>query len=862
MTAAFLGPYRDAVGSRYDELVGADGDPRPGWETLALDTWDAESFRAARSQAHRLLEDDGVTYNPLPATATGDALARRGGLTEWRLDPLPTVLTHDEWSDLERGASQRARLLEAVLADLYGPRRLLTSRLVPPELLWRLDGYVRPAWGLPAGRPRLVVAATDVGRAADGSWRVISDRAQAPSGLGYAMENRRVVARLLPDAYQSAELHRLTAYFGVVRDALTDLAAPGIEGPRVVVLTPGRHSETAFDQAYIASLLGFPLVTGADLEMREGRVWTRELDGRRPVDVVLRRVDDVWCDPLELRPDSELGVPGFLEACRRGAVVCANGFGAGLVESPAFAPLLPALCEALLDESLLLPSADAWWGGTPAGLDHLVSHLDRLVIRPVNPGRDRGAFGPGLSEEEREGWRDRLRADPGGYVGQEVLPLSTTPTVAGFGLGARPLTLRLFGVAHRSSYAVLPGALGRIVPDTFDAATGRRERVPLSKDVWVLKAGEGAGGLPGPAEHAVAAPAGVPMVPHALENLYWMGRYTERAEGTTRHLLALRRLATELPVWYADPGRGAVDVLARALTHATATYPGFVGETAVADSALDAELRALLVDESRPGSVAQAIEALTGATGAVRDQLSTDVFTVIGGIDRALDGLAEAPVVRGPQILDAGSQVLSGTLALAGITVENMVHDVGWHLLDIGRGIERATQLTTLVKWTMGEAQPLWIERHLVTSVLTAAESVLTHRRRSAGTQGVETMLDLLLLDESNPRSVAFQLNRVRADLGRLPGGGRVERVTARLDELAGLLASHTGPQLAAPTAAEGDVEHFHLARREALVEVCGQLEQGLAALSDAVAATWFWHPVAPRPLGPALRLRATGVAS
>ncbi|MEZ5094460.1 circularly permuted type 2 ATP-grasp protein [Nocardioides sp.] len=861
MTAAFLGPYRDAIGSRYDELVGADGGPRPGWETLALDSWDAEAFRAARSQAHRLLEDDGVTYNPLPATWTGGGPGGRGH-TEWRLDPLPTVLTHDEWTGLERGASQRARLLEAVLADLYGPRRLLTSRLVPPELLWQLEAYLRPAWGLPAGRPRLVLAATDVGRAADGSWRVISDRAQAPSGLGYAMENRRVVARLLPDAYQSAELHRLTAYFGVVRDALTELAAPGIEGPRVVVLTPGRHSETAFDQAYIASLLGFPLVTGADLEMADGRIWTRELDGRRPVDVVLRRVDDVWCDPLELRPDSELGVPGFLEACRRGSVVSANGFGAGLVESPAFAPLLPALCEALLDESLLLPSADAWWGGTPQGLDHLVTHLDRLVIRPVNPGAERGIYGPGLSRADRETWRARLEAHPERFVGQEVLPLSTTPTVAGFGLGARPLTLRLFGVAHRSSYTMLPGALGRIVPDSFDAATGRRERVPLSKDVWVLKAPEDGGGFAGPAEHIVAVPTGVPMVPHALENLYWMGRYTERAEGTTRHLLALRRLATELPVWYADPGRAAVDVLAAALTHATTTYPGLLGQPSLSDATIDAELRDLLVDETRAGSVAQALAGLAGATGAVRDQLSSDVFTVLGGLERALTQLAEAPRVRGPHILDAGGQVLSSTLALAGITVENMVHDVGWHLLDIGRGIERATQLTTLVKWTMGAAQPLWIERHLVTSVLSAAESVLTHRRRFAGTQGVDTMLDLLLLDEGNPRSVAYQLSRVRRDLARLPGGPRVEQLTARLDDLGSLLASHTGPQLATPTPAEGDVEHFHLARREALVEMCESMERGLAGLSDAMAATWFWHPVAPRPLGPGVRQRAAEVAS
>ncbi len=595
--------YREAVRTGFDELVTPDGVARPGWEALSLDAWNAEGLRSARGLAARLLEDDGVTYNqpepeggPDPRRPEAVRAANR-----WRLDPLPTVLAADEWATLERGASQRVLLLETVLADLYGPRRLLGSGLVPPELLWRRDSYVRPAWGTqPTGRPRIVLGATDVGRGATGAWHVITDRTQAPSGLGYAMENRRVVSRLLPDAYRGAELRRLTGFFSRMRDALVDLAAPGIEDPRVVVLTPGQLSETAFDQAYIASLLGLPLVSGADLFMREGRVWTRDLDGRRPVDVILRRVDDVWCDPLELRPDSELGVAGLLEATRRGSVVSANGFGSGLVESPAFHALLPRLCEALLDEPLLLPSTESWWCGDPAGLSHVLANLDSLVLRPVSPSQGRGTYGPGLSGAERESWRARIAADPGSYVGQTVLPLSTTPTVAGFGLGARPLTLRVFSVAHEGGYAVMPGALGRIVPDSVDTAAGRRDRVALSKDVWVLKA-PGRSGIAGPGtlpEYVAARPTAVAVVPRALENLFWMGRYTERAESTTRHVLALRQLVDEVPFAQLDPARGAVDVLAAALTRVTGTYPGFDG-SALRDGEIDAELRDLLVEPGR-----------------------------------------------------------------------------------------------------------------------------------------------------------------------------------------------------------------------------------------------------------------------
>ena len=600
--------------------------------------------------AARLLEDDGVTYNPPPARGSGPSgrpAGRPPGSTgalgsRWRLDPLPTVVAAEEWAEVERGVAQRARLLEAVLADLYGARRLLTAGLLPHELMWRHGAYLRAAWGAhPADRPRIVVSATDIGRDAEGRWVAVADRTQAPSGLGYAMENRRVVARLLPEAYRRADLRRLTGFFNQLRDALADQAPPGLEDPRVVVLTPGRWSETAFDQAHIASLLGFPLVTGADLVMRDGRVWTRELGDRRPVDVLLRRVDDVWCDPLELRPDSELGVPGLLEAARRGSLVTANAIGSGLVESPALPAFLPALCEALLDEPLQLASAPTWWCGDPLGLAYVSEHLDTLVLRPVDPAQGRGVYGPGLTAAQRDRWRDRLAREASSWTGQQVLPLSTTPTVAGSGLDARPLTLRTFAVAREDSYAVMPGALGRIVPASVNPTTGRRDGLVLSKDVWVLKptGAEAAAPAPEP-EQVVVRPSVVPMVPRALENLFWLGRYTERAESTTRHILVLRSLLDEFPFARLDPARGAVDVLARALTHTTSTYPGLADRDELRDEAIDDELRALFLDRERAGSVAQSLEAVAGAAGSVRDQLSLDVFTVLGAIERACAGLA------------------------------------------------------------------------------------------------------------------------------------------------------------------------------------------------------------------------------
>ena len=844
-----LDAYRESVrssGAALDELIADDGTPRPGWEALVPASWQAEGLRVARGTAARLLEDDGVTYNPVPGT-TGHVAGRSSG--QWRLDPLPTVVPGEEWQRLERGVAQRARLLEAVVADLYGDRRLLTSGLVPPELVWRPGGYVRPAWGpLAHGRPRVVLAALDLGRAADGSWCVITDRTQAPSGLGYAMENRRVVARLMPETYRGAELRRLTGFFGQVRDALADLAAPGVEDPRVVVLTPGRLSETAFDQAHIASLLGLPLVTGDDLVMREGRLWTRDLGGRRQVDVVLRRVDDTWCDPLELRPDSELGVPGLLEACRRGTVATANGFGAGIVESPAFHPLLPQLCEALLDEPLLLPSAPAWWCGDPLGLSHVLDNLDAMVIRPVSPSHGRGVHGPSLSEAQRERWRARIQRRPGDFVGQEVLPLSTTPTVHGHGLGPRPLTLRTFAVARASGaegYAVMPGALGRIAPESVDPATGRRERVALSKDVWVLKQPD-AVVLATPPEALPVRPTVVPMVPRALENLFWMGRYTERVESATRHVLVLRALVDEFPHGRRDPGRGAVDVVARALTLTTGTGPGLASGAELPDADIDAELRALFLDPTRPGSVAQSLDALAGAAGSVRDQLSSDVFTVLGAMERACQR------ARDGAVLETGVDVLSGALALAGIASENMVRDVGWQLLDVGRGLERALQTLALTRWVVGDVHPPAVERHLVRAALTAGESVVTHRRRYAGREGVESMIELMLLDPDNPRSVAFQLRRVREALERVPGPA-VAQVRALLDEAEADLHARAAAALATPLPRLTGTEALFTEHRVEVTALGERMQTRLHDVARVVGDAWFRHPAAPRALGSVL---------
>gem|GEM_PF-5594001 len=317
----------------FDEFAAADGTARQGWSSLlaGLDEFADTDLLQAQHDVVRLLEDDNVTYTPNPASAMSIADEPNGhphpdmpipeGLVEpqpWRLDPLPLIIDDREWAGLEAGLVQRAQLLDAIMADLYGARRLLSRHHIPAAAIFDHDEYLRPlvGSGTPTGQ-RLFLVAADLGRDSSGGWKVISDRTQAPSGAGYAMQNRRVVSRVMPEIYHQANLHRLTPFFQAMRLALVDAAPHAVEDPRVVVLSPGTLSETAFDQAFVASLLGFPLLEGSDLTVRDGRVWMRVLDKLEQVDVILRRVDSGWMDALELRPDSRLGVAGLL-ACVAG----------------------------------------------------------------------------------------------------------------------------------------------------------------------------------------------------------------------------------------------------------------------------------------------------------------------------------------------------------------------------------------------------------------------------------------------------------------------------------------------------------------------------------------------------------------
>ena len=755
---------------RYDEVVDAEGSLRPAWQSLAslALALTPDELERVEGEISRFLADDGVSY-----------LRRGRDALPWQLDPVPLVLDAPAWARLDVGLAQRAELLNAILLDLYGPRTLLRDGIVPASVVFGHSGFIRAVARHSAVDPHpLLLSAADLGRDAAGEWHVLADRVQAPSGLGFAAENRRVISQVLPDLFQESSPHRMDPYFGALRAALLSTAAPEVDDPRVVVMSPGTLSETAFDQAFVASALGFPLVQGSDLVVQDGWVWMKPArwPHSRPterIDVIIRRVDAQWCDPLEMRADSRLGVAGLSEAVRRGRVRLVNGLGAGVLENPGLLPFLPAMCEHLLGEQLRLPSVPTLWCGDDSARAEVERRLRAgdpgLFVRTIDEPRKTFAAMP------TDELLARIDAAPHLFVGQELLALSQAPVWHPAGRAtALPMTFRAFTLRYGSAYRPLVGGLATV-----------RERVdalPRTKDVWVLKAG------PADADQNLAeitplprAGSVPPLSPRALADMFWVGRYAERAEDLLR-LLLTAQTQLDQPGAHRD---GGLAPAAQTLMDALARLGGRRSDDP------EAEFRALLLDADRAGSAAHSISRLRDAMEGVRDQLSGDSWRVFSNVDRATRALRSSS--RAHRTAESAGRMLAAMLSLYGVTA-NMIRDDGWHMIEAGRHLERGLQLAHLLTVGLADRHDARTGRDVLEAVLLSAESVVTYRRRYRGGFRAADALDLLLRDATNPRSLAFALARLREHLAALPastGSTRAERLLDHLESE--LLAADMG---------------------------------------------------------------------
>lgn len=831
---SMLDGYRPVAG-RWDEMLTPGGDLREHWSTVgpAIAGLGVDQLFRRRHEAERLLDDDGVTYH-----VYGDV---EGRSRRWELDPVPIVVPGDTWTGIEKGVVQRAELLDLVLADLYGRRELLQRGDLPPGLVFSHPGFLRPCDQVRVpGNRQLFVLATDLTRAPDGTTWVLGDRAQAPSGAGYALENRVVTSRVLPGVYRDAQVHRLAPFFRTLRSALQDAAPANAGDPRIVVLTPGSLAETAFEHAFLASYLGYPLVEGSDLVMREGRVWLRTLGRLEPVDVVLRRLDAGYCDPLELRVDSQLGVPGLVEACRLGTVSVVNPLGSGVLENPGLQRYLPAIAERLLGQELRLPCVPTWWCGDDRDRQHVLANLDTLVVKRTDqPGGASTVLPWTLAADARDDLRRTIEARPESWVGQELLSMGSTPTLTVGGLAPRRYVLRAFAVSTGDAYVVMPGGLTRVAPTDDEHALISNQAGAISKDTWVLaSAAEPSGGYwlrGGPLVPALEPEASMPS--RAAENLFWLGRYAERADAVTRLLRVVFDRRNEFAHGTNPAGTAALEALLRALTEVTTTGPGFLDDAILADPG--DELASLMSDRDRPGTLAHAVAGMLDAAYAVRDQLSNDTWLVVADLDRDL-------VVGRPTSANHRAtlgRVMRGLLALSGLASESMVRDPGWRFMEIGRRIERSLQLVRLLRACVGEERGRATDSLLLESVLVAAESIITYRRRYRSQAQPATVLDLLLLAPENPRSLSFQVQRLAEEVGVLPGSGSRGPVTEVGHEVVELRAALRAVDTSALAAVDDDRQ------REELVAFLDQVASRLTRAAEAINVAHFTHLLPQRSL-------------
>ncbi|MBS1209970.1 MAG: circularly permuted ATPgrasp family protein [Proteobacteria bacterium] len=799
---------------RFDEMFAAAGEARAHYAGLyaRMLGLGAGQVRDLFSEVDRQIRDNGVTYN-----VYDDA---EGSSRPWTLDPLPLIIPAEEWAGIERAVIQRATLFNRILADLYGPQDLFREGRLPPALILGHPGFQRPAHGItPRNGVHLHLFAMDLARAPDGKWWVINDRTQAPSGAGYALENRIITSRLHPDLFRELRVQRLANFFAALRDAIASYAPQDGGQINTVLLTPGPYNETYFEHAYLARYLGFPLVEGQDLTVRDGCVWLKTLSGLRRVHAIVRRMDDDFCDPLELRADSALGIPGLMDVVRRGNVLLANSIGSSVLETGALTGFMPGLCEHLLGEPLAMPGAATWWCGETPAMEDALKKADHLVFKSAVPHAHVRRFGPVFGEDlDAAGLAAlsaQVRAAPREFLAQELVALSRVPVLDRQHhrrMVDRSVGLRVFAVATPEGYMVMPGGLARTSSEN-DVRILSNQRGGGSKDVWVCS-DQAASQLtllrrPVSADDLVRSGAGLSS--RVVENLFWFGRYSERCDNLARYLrVALGRVTDNLETpleWSALAAFGKqIGVLPKACDEREAVRP----------------LVRSVVDATLSGGLASHILHLSRAGFQLRERLSTDNWRTLNALARSIGKkpYQQIGVYEAMALLD---EFITSFMTLAGFTLDGMTRDHGWRFLSLGRRIERLQFQTEAIEAAMRmgeEGNPEWL--------LEVSDSIVTYRSRYMARPEWLAVLDLLIADEANPRGIVFQtaglrdyLNRLDESLGGMPDTG-IDALHARLLHFDAARDFHPGSQ--------------------ALQEALATLRWASAELSDQISLHFFSH--------------------
>ncbi|WP_111708772.1 circularly permuted type 2 ATP-grasp protein [Lutibacter citreus] len=751
----------------YDEVFASDLGIDKNWDKLLnnLSEIGREKLISKQGEIDWLLSENGVTYN-----VYNDP---KGLNRPWELNVVPFLIQKEEWKTIEKGIQQRSEVLNLLLKDIYGKRELIKKGIVPYEVIFAHRGFLRACDQIQYKTSKqLLIHSADLARGPDGRMWVVNDRAQVPSGMGYALENRFSISKMLPEIFEDINVEQSSAFFNDLNQLLLSSAPSNKENPTVVILTPGPHNETYFEHSYLSSFLGYPLVKGSDLVVRGGKLWMKSLKGLKQVDVIYRRVDDVFIDPLELREDSYLGVAGLMEVVRLQNVAIVNPIGSGILENPGLIPFLNAICKYFLNEDLLLPQIASWWCGQKKERTYVLKHLSSFVVKRIDKThREHIYFCEFLNKKELKQLKIEILKTPYQFVAQEKINFSTAPNFVNGQLEPRKIVCRTFSVAKNEGYSVMPGGLVRVAAEREELLVSN-QKGGTSKDFWVVS-DKSQSKIQHYSWNQTSSNrfTGINDVPSdTAENLFWSGRYLGRTIVTARYLrMALNQMAN-VQFNHRKSESESLKIIFNSITNITSTFPGFTGE-----NELEAmknplkEIESVILDETRYGSFAQTISSFNFAYYSRRNLWSRDMWRVFDGIQKLWENFKNEENYSIPVIVKFFDRIITRLIAFRALSEECILVKQGLLLYFIGLQMEEATMTIAKIRSLIIVNHNQELEYEILESLLSSHESLNIYRYSYKSYLSLENVINLILLDKEYAKSLSYQIRRIKKDIDQLP---------------------------------------------------------------------------------------------